>query len=120
MNKFFFNPLTFIAVLLVASLIALSLHQTAKKAGTSELQLRKLESEVQNLKTSIDQKTQEASRAAEPFVKEKIARDQLLWQKPGEIVIELPATTPTPAVVTAKPTQTPWQAWKELFWQSER
>lgn len=115
MNKFFFNPLTFVAVLLLAGLVGLSLHQTAKKAGISATQLKHLEGKVQELKTEIDQKTLVASRAAEPFVKEKIARDQLLWQKPGEIVIELPATTPTPAIVTAKPTQTPWQAWNDLF-----
>lgn len=103
------------AVLVVACLVALSLQQTAKKASISESQLKHLEGKVQELKTAIDQKTLEASRAAEPFVKEKIARDQLLWQKPGEIVIELPPTTPTPAVVTPKPTETPWQAWKKVF-----
>lgn len=118
MNKLFFNPLTFLVVLLVASFVAISLHQTAKRANTSGVQLQQLEGEIAALKGEIDQKILEASRAAEPFVKEKIARDQLLWQKPGEIVVELPPTTPTPEVKNVAPTQTPWQAWKHLLWSN--
>lgn len=115
MNKIFFNPLTFGAVLLVASLVGLSLHQTGKKANTAQQQLEHLEKNLQDLKNAIAEKTIEASRSAEPFVKEKIARDQLLWQKPGEVVIELPATTPSPKAATTQPTQTPLQAWQEVL-----
>lgn len=115
MKKIILNPGVFGGVLILAIMLISSLRQTAQKATTSTLQLRQLEQEVAGLKTVVDQKSLEASRAAQPYIKEKIARDQLLWQRPGEVVIELPATVPTPTLTFPTPTQTPWQTWQKIL-----
>jgi cell division protein FtsB len=120
MIKLLFNPWTFGIVLLLAIMAGVSLQQTGQKAQTAADQRQSLETEVTALQLKVSASAAQASASANPFMKEKIARDELLWQKPGETVIELPATAPTPTSVVAQTTLTPWQAWKKLLFTPNR
>jgi hypothetical protein len=67
-----------------------------------------------------EQRLQHAQAALEShqqdLTKETVIRDQLLYQKPGEIVLQLPPidVSPTP-IITPTPSPSPWQAWRTEF-----
>ena len=115
MIKLFFNPWAFGVVALLAVMVGISLHQTGQKAESTTIQLHSLEAEVKTLEANVASSAAQASASANPFMKEKIARDELLWQKPGETVIELPAAAPAATIAITSQTETPWQAWKKLL-----
>ena len=115
MKKLIFNPWTFGAFVIFAVLLGISLKNTGQKAQITRDQLKQLETETQALETSVASKAAEASRSAKPFIKEKIARDELLWIKPGEVVMELPAISVAPVQANLSPTLTPREVWKQLL-----
>jgi cell division protein FtsB len=117
MIKILFNPWALGGILLLALVISSSLQQTSQKAKISADQLKSLTTEVANLELNVASSAAIASQSSNPFYKEKVARDQLLWQKPGEIVVQLPPISPTPTQLTRTDTQTPWEAWKKLLLQ---
>ena len=70
--------------------------------------------EVEALEKFRDEQAQKAQTSATASTKEKIIRDQLLQQKPGETIVQLPAlpsSVPTPSTPT--PTVRPLQLWRD-------
>lgn len=67
--------------------------------------------EVESLQTQLDQ-------ASTPLAQERLIRDQLLMQKPGEYLLQIPEVTPEPVqTATAAATTTIWQEWQALLLQ---
>jgi cell division protein FtsB len=115
LSKWFFHPTTAGIVTLVVIAIGLSLTTTWRKTristenvGVLEQEITKITSEVSELKTKTDQ-------ANDPLTQEKIIRDELLMQKPGEYVIQIPDLKSWEATPPAEVNTTPWQAWRKKF-----
>lgn len=52
----------------------------------------------------------------QPLSQEKIIRDVLLYQRPGEQILQLPDVSPLPPIISPSPTPTaPNQAWRDFF-----
>jgi cell division protein FtsB len=112
MKNLIFNPWSFGLVMIFAVMFGLSLRTTGQKARITRDQLEQLQTETSQLESSVASKTAQASKSAQPFMKEKIARDELLLIKPGEVVMELPPIVAESTQADVGPTQTPWQAWQ--------
>lgn len=113
------HPLVILLALVVTSLLVISMQikkdQLNKRAETIADQaqvVEKLEAEVKTLEEKIE-------FAQQPFAQEKVIRNELLMQREGELVIQLPLDQlPTPTPTPTPPTQTPWEAWRALLFSS--
>ena len=118
MHKIFENKLTLIIVIILVAIFSISLKKTRLKTEYSEKVLKQKSLGVEKLKEEVD-KLEEKNRVLDnKFYKEKIIRNELLMQKPGEVVIQLPpeATRPSP---TLSPTPTPSniKKWEKLMFK---
>lgn len=76
----------------------------------SRLITDQLQEQVDDLEKSLEE-------AQAPFVQEKIIRDQLLLQKPGEYVVQLPTelVSPEPSQLDNQAEATPLEKWKRVL-----
>ena len=119
MPKLFYQPLvviilTALAIILFVSLIwsSYQLSQSSRQVGKTKLAVGQEQANVDKLKTQLQVAQSETT-------KETIIRGQLLQQKPGEYVLQmpdLPVVKVTPLPSPASPT--PWQEWQQLLFKT--
>ncbi len=118
MRKLLYHPLVVLLVTAMSFAYLLSLRTTLQKADQPSETVGVLEQEIDYLASEVSRLEQQAEASQTEFSREKIIRDELLMQKPGEYIIQLPDTIPV--VVTQPsppPTPTPWEAWRKLLLQ---
>lgn len=114
--RLLYHPLTLLAFTLLSIIFALSLYSSRQKMRTSTEQISVLEQEVDQMASQVSDLELEVQDATSSTAQEKIIRDELLRQKPDEIIVQLPAieevkiTLPSPS-----PAPTPWEEWKQLL-----
>lgn len=116
MIKILFHPLApFIVTILVIGLwvsffmTAREIRQSGQLVSSLQHQVTQQQQEVNDLQTKLQ-------NAQNPYTQEAVIRNELLLQKPGEYVVqmpELPATTHPP--VSNSSVLTPWQEWQQLL-----
>lgn len=114
MKKFLAHPLVILALTLFAVLFVISLQKTAQKSQVASENVRLLEEKTQQLSDQIEQEKQALENSSSGLSKEKILRDELLLQKPGEYIIQIPDDKILEANV-AEAQKTPWEEWQELL-----
>jgi cell division protein FtsB len=118
MNKLFYNPISLIVFVLVVFTISLSLRETAKRADLAKKEVSALEEEVSMLQADTTAAEQLVTQRQGEFMREKIARNELLLQKPDEIIVQLPPITPKPMPTPTFTKVTPLEEWRRaIFWQ---
>jgi cell division protein FtsB len=118
MNKLFYNPISLIVFVLVVFTISLSLRETAKRADLAKKEVTALEQEVKMLETDTTAAQELVLERQGEFMREKIARNELLLQKPDEIIVQLPPITPKPMPTPMITKGTPLEEWKQaIFWK---
>ncbi len=111
------SPLTMILVVVGAGLLLVSLWGTVKRAQSSAEQVVVLDQENQKMASEVLKLQNQVAVASTSAAQEKIIRDELLLQKSGEYVVQLPPLEVTRPSPTPEPSLTPWQAWKkEVGW----
>ena len=115
MMNFLRNPLTILAFTLVFAFFFFSLRKNAKKSYISIQNVNLLENEVKQLKSETNNQKNQLEIIKQPLTKEKIVRNELLLQKPGEYVVQLPPASPTPSQEEQKINQSPWVEWKKVL-----
>lgn len=115
MQKFFSHPLVLIGITCIAGVIWLSLEQSAQKADTSQQAIELEQQQTAELHQEISTLQQELELANSPVYKEKMIRDELLMYREGEVVLQIPDTTPEKLPVTTEVHKTPWQEWQEVL-----
>lgn len=114
--RLLYHPLTILAVTLLAVIFALSLHTSRQKMRTSTEQISVLEQEVDQMANEVYQLNYQVQTATSSAAQEKIIRDELLMQKPDEIIVQLPpideVKMPLPS---PSPSPDPWQEWWALI-----
>lgn len=115
-SKLLFNPVSLVIISALCLVFSFSLYNSAKKTKTSSQQLNVLEQEIEGLKTDVDTLAEASKTAEQSFSKEKIIRNELLMQKPGEYVVQIPdePISASDSQVDTKET-TPWQEWQEIL-----
>ena len=116
MGRWFFHPLTALSLTLVTLVAVISLRQTAQKTQISSEETKVLDQEVQKIASEISELKAQVELAEHPFTQERILRNELLMQKPGEYVVQIPeVSVPPRPQPTPTPTLSPWQAWQQVL-----
>lgn len=112
----FSHPLV-IALLTLAGLIfSYSLASNLHRTRSSTEHLSVLEQEIAEMASEVSELEQRASKAQSQEAQEKIIRDELLMQKEGEVIVQLPEINKNDLPLPSpSPSPTPWEEWKELL-----
>ena len=117
MKKVVSHPLVVLVITLILGLFWWSLYRTILSFGSSQHYLAELHEEVNHQASQVEKLKQQLQEAQDPLTKEKIARNELLQQKPGEYVIKIDEDA-TPAInQPQEEIKTPWQQWRELLFE---
>lgn len=111
------HPLAIALFTLVCLVFSFSLYRSTEQVRQSQDYLIAMEQETIELETSVSQLAEKVEQSSTPFAKEKLIRDQLLMQRPGEYVVQVPELQASESVPKHKAeTLRPWHAWiKVLF-----
>ena len=114
LSKIIYSRVAVVLATIVTVLVCLSLYFNSRQlGGHSQDSLKTLQAQLDSEKSQVAQLEQTLTDAKSSFAKEKIIRDQLLMQKPGEYVVQLPnLTVPAPQQTLAAVKITPWENWK--------
>lgn len=118
MRKMLFHPLGVVIVTLCALVLFHWTVQTRKPINSQAVEL--LEAEIQRETEAVAALESKTAASDPEFEKEKTIRNELLMQKDGEIILELPpdlSSTTTEDVVHSEQQQ-PWDQWKALLFDS--
>lgn len=116
MTRWLYHPLVVLILTLVGLGFSYSLYSNIKKTRSSTEHVSVLEQETLQIASEVSLLQEKLNSAQSPANQEKIIRDQLLMQKPGETVVQLPPLTASAATTTApRPSPKPAEAWNQLL-----
>jgi hypothetical protein len=116
LSKVLFHPLTAVFLTVLALGLSISFLWSAQQLKKSDLIMEQALEETQKARQEFDAVASQAALAQDPVSKERIIRDQLLMQKPGEVVVQLPdLEVPSPEPSPSAVPITPWEEWKKLL-----
>ena len=90
LSKTLENPLILILVTILTILALISLRQSYQKANLAKQNLRQTKEKLAQMEKKVDQKEEQLELAKEDLYKEKIIRNELLQQKEGELILQIP------------------------------
>jgi outer membrane murein-binding lipoprotein Lpp len=99
----------------LAVLFVLSLRKTAQKSQTASKNVALLEEKINQLSGQVEAERQAIEYASSDLAKEKILRNELLLQKPGEYVLQIPDDGALVVEAVTAEQSTPWDQWRELL-----
>lgn len=86
------NPLMVILISFLAILLILSLQENKQKALLSSENLEQNQDNIKLLKETVNKKEEFFIQTQNDLYKEKLIRNELVQNKEGELVIQIPAT----------------------------
>lgn len=86
------HPLMVILISFLAILLILSLQENKQKALLSSENLEQNQENIKLLKDTVNKKEEFFNQAQNDLYKEKLRRNELVQNKEGETVIQIPAT----------------------------
>lgn len=116
MLKLLYQPLVVAIITLLTLILCVSLYLSSTQLRSSSQKVAALQADVAKEQVVRDQLAEKLNETQKPSSQEKIIRDELLMQKPGELVVqmpELPAVTVEPAVSEER--QSAWEEWRKLL-----
>ncbi len=116
MSRLLFHPLSLIIITILGLIFSYSLYQSSQKYVHSSQNLAISEQNIAQEQQAIEQVKNELNQANLTLSEEKIIRDELLQQSPGEYVVQIPNLDdlPEPTPPTSQEL-TPWQSWRQLL-----
>ncbi len=116
MRKLFENRLVIIVTTIISGIFMFSLYISTKSSLNGSDTLAKLQESVLRQQERVNALEQQTTLFSDPFIQEKIQRDERLQQKPGEVILQLPSiTVPNPTPETTPKVLTPWEEWKKVL-----
>ncbi len=107
-----------LAILITTILFLLaffSLRSSQQQAKVSENSLKKLEQEIQGLESDLERSRQATANNQSDLAREKVIRNELLGQKPGEIILQVPERERQQQKQTLETTLNSLDEWKKLL-----
>lgn len=92
MTKVLEHPVTLIVAAILFFLVFLSLRQTGSKTQQSTQEISVLEEKAYQASKEVQKLQEELEYSKSDEYKEKIIRNELLLQKPGEYIVQIAAT----------------------------
>lgn len=121
-EKILNNPLVMIFAVILAILIIFSLRQSQEKALISKENLSSSQKYLDQLSDRVQQKKNNLDLINDDLYKEKIQRNELLKQRPGEIILQVPINneqdlqqSETNRPTTNEKKNSYWQLWRQLL-----
>lgn len=114
MQKLINHPLVILLLTGLTIMIVISLNRTAQKSKVSSENVRLMEQKNEQLRQQIDFQQQAIDEASTGLAKEKILRNELLLQKPGEYVLQIPDEMVINQQNGQLEQKTPLQEWQQL------
>lgn len=117
MTKPLEHPLALIIAGVLFSLLFFSLRQTGNKTQQSTDEISALEEKAYQASKEVQELQDELEYSKSPEYKEKIIRNELLLQKPGEYIVQLtaPETEPLDTHITPSAPITNQEKWLEIL-----
>jgi len=116
MQRLLSHPITIVLFTVLALIFFISLDKNTQTAKHSATTLHGLETQNNALESDVQQLEKEVMTAQTNLAKEKIIRNELLLQKPGEFIVQLPPEAKSETIERKTiPAETPWQAWKKIL-----
>ena len=115
MKKLLAHPLVILSITIFVILFVISLQKTAQKSNVATENVRLLEENNQLLIDQIEQEKDALEYANTDLSKEKIIRNELLMQKPGEYVIQIPNDVVIDQQSGEVQQQSAWDEWQQLL-----
>lgn len=110
------HPLTIIVLSVIALSSVISFFVSARSSRTGTETLDALDMSLARQQERVEALELQAELSNDPFIQEKIQRDERLLQRPGEVVLQLPVVTSLPVIPEPTPAPIPvWQEWKNLL-----
>lgn len=114
--QFLRHPLTILSFALLGLLFSLSLYSSWQRNKATSSQVAALETEVEKITQEVQDLSDVAAVASSAGTQEKIIRDQLLMQKEGEIIVQLPEIDLSQVKkIAPSPSPTPWEEWQKVL-----
>ena len=115
MKSLLYHPVTLAVFTILVIFIIISMHQTVNQIQRSTQTTSLLDQEIDQIASEVSGLEAALAQAQSEFTKEKIARDELLLKKEGEIVLQLPEIHLPETKTASHSAQTPWQEWQALL-----
>lgn len=115
MSSLLKHPVTVVILTLLAVFYYLSLDKSARKAAVSSQTVAQLHGEMDQVQSEVAQLHSQLESANHPITQEKAIRNELLLQKPGEYILQVPDLEVLEAVQRHSEELTPWEEWKKLL-----
>ena len=108
------HPIVILIFILLSAIFSISLYSGLERTRTSTEQVGVLEQELSQIASDVSLLEKQVQMASSSAAQEKIIRDELLMQLPGEVVVQMPDvdTSPTPRP-SPSPTPSNWQQWRQ-------
>lgn len=117
-KRLLYHPLTAIIITILVGLFVLSLQKTRQKSDKADLVIKEWEQKIARQELELKQLEGNLSQEKLDFEREKMLRDELLLQKEGEIIFQLPPASGDAASsqeVLELNATTPWQEWQIIL-----
>lgn len=93
-----------------------SMRRTAQKSEVASQNVAAIQSQINQLSGQLEQERQVLQDTSSPLAREKILRNELLLQRPGEYVIQIPDESLVVPLSTEVEHSSPWEEWKKLLY----
>ena len=82
--RILYSPLAAVFFTIIAAVICVSLYMNGRRIQQSAVTVQKMEAEVASIEAKVNQVERDALEATSAAAKERIFRDELLLQRPGD------------------------------------
>lgn len=116
LSRIVYHPLFIVLVTVGTVVLCISLLLSSKEIRSSSEIVTTLQKQVQQKQLLLKNTQTAVEKAKSPLAQEKIIRDELLQQKPGEYVVQIPdLPEPKESEVQQMKPLTPWEQWRALL-----
>ena len=88
-TKILYHPLTILGLTILAVMFFFSLDKSGKKTQNSSENIKVLEHEITQISQEVLTLEEKIAQTDSPEFKEKVVRNELLLQKPGEYILQI-------------------------------
>lgn len=115
MKKLLSHPLALIVITIFFGLVMASMRRSAQKSEVASQNVDALQSQIDQLSGQLEQERQLLQDHSSPLAQEKALRNELLLQRPGEYVIQIPDEILTARSAGETEVKSPWEEWLKLL-----
>lgn len=116
MSQIVYHPTFVFGITLVVIAICTTLFLNAREIKKSSELSTHLQSQVNQKKSELERLKIKADASKNPYNQESIVRDELVMQKSGEYLVQMP-DLPQPIIdqTVIRKQRSPWEEWRQIL-----